>query len=466
MPLPNRTALAIKVKLCAIAVVISLLHAPVLRADDIDDYLKAQMRWERIPGLSIVVVRDGQILRAGSYGFSNLETNAQAGADTVYKMGSLSKQFLAAGLLVLVQDGKVGLDDPVKKYLPDVPETWNLITVRNLLTHTSGIARDSPAFDPLKLQSDDEVVRAVYSQPLQFPPGSRFAYSNLNYYCVAEIIQKASGMPWPDFIASRIFAPAGLTSTRTTTATDIVPHRASGYETSGGRVKNADIWIALRPSGAFLSTVLDLAKWDNALDSGKILTAATREQMWTSVRLTDGTTYGYGFGWFLDEINGHRRVHHSGGVPGFVCEMERFPDDRLTVIVMANIGGRDLEDMAVHVAAHYKPDLKPVEMPALSDTGAVRSSAVRLLLADLTAGRLPSDRVTPQLRNELAEQKNAGVFDVLQSFGPLLSADLIQQQVRDGRTVDTFRIAYRDITLFAECSASDDNKLSQFGIHD
>jgi len=466
MSLLNCTILGIHVKLCAIAVVISLLLAPMLRADDIDDYLKAQMLWERIPGLSIVVVRDGKILRAAGYGFSNLETNAQAGVDTVYKMGSLSKQFLAAGLLVLVQDGKVGLDDPVKKYLPDVPETWNLITVRNLLTHTSGIARDSPAFDPLKLQSDDEVVRAVYSQPLQFPPGSRFAYSNLNYYCVAEIIQKASGMPWPDFIASRIFAPAGLTSTRTTTATDIVPHRASGYETSGGKIKNADIWIALRPSGAFLSTVLDLARWDNALDSGKVLTAATRGQMWTPARLTDGTTNGYGFGWFLDEINGHRRVRHSGGVPGFVCEMERFPDDRLTVIVMANIGNRDLEDMAIHVAAHYKPDIKPAETPALSDTGAVRSTAVRLLLADLAAGRLPSDSVTPQLRSELAEQKNAGVFDVLQSFGPLLSIDLIQQQVRDGRTVDTFRIAFRDITLFAECSASDDNKLSQFGIHD
>jgi D-alanyl-D-alanine carboxypeptidase len=466
MSLPNRTALAIHVKLCAIAVVISLLHAPALRADDIDDYLKAQMRWERMPGLSIVVVRDGKILRAGGYGFSNLETDTQAGADTVYKMGSLSKQLLAAGLLVLVQDGKVGLDDPINKYLPDVPEAWNRITVRNLLTHTSGIARDSPAFDPLKLQSDDEVVRAVYSQPLQFSPGSRFAYSNLNYYCVAEIIQKASGIPWLDFIASRIFAPAGLTSTRTTTAADIVPHRASGYETSGGRIKNADIWIALRPSGAFLSTVLDLAKWDKALDSGKILNAATRDQMWTPVRLTDGTTYGYGFGWFLDEVNGHRRVRHSGGVPGFVCEMEKFPDDRLTVIVMANIGNRDLEDMAVHVAAHYKPDLRPAETPALSDSGAVRSSAVRLLLADLAAGRLPTDSVTPQLGNELAEQKNAGVFDVLKSFGPLLSTDLIQRQVRDGRSIYTFRIAYRDITLFAECSASDDNKLSQFGIHD
>ena len=112
----------------------------MLRSDDIDDYLKAQMRWERIPGLSIVVVRDGQILKAGGYGFSNLETDAQAGADSVYKMGSLSKQFLAAGLLVLVQDGKVGLDDPVNKYLPGVPEAWKPITVRNLLTHTSGIS--------------------------------------------------------------------------------------------------------------------------------------------------------------------------------------------------------------------------------------------------------------------------------------------------------------------------------------
>jgi len=459
-------ALAVNVKLGTLLLVIALLPSSLLRADEIDDYLQAQMRWERIPGLSIAVVRDGKILRTGGYGSSNLETDTPAGADTVYKMGSLSKQFLAAGLLVLVQDGKVGLDDPLTKYLPEVPEAWKPITIRNLLTHTSGIPRDSPAFDPLKLQSDDEVIRGVYSQPLLFSPGSRFAYSNINYYCVAEIIRTASGMPWPDFIASRIFAPAGLTSTRTTNATDIVSHRASGYETSGGKIKNADVWIALRPSGAFLSTVLDLAKWDNALDSDKILTASSRAQMWAPVRLADGTTHGYGFGWFVDQMNGHRRVHHSGGVPGFVCEMQRFPDDRLTVIVMANIGNRDLEDIAVHIAADYEPALKPSEVPALPDSSSLRSSAIMLLVSDLAAGKLPDGAVTPELRAQLLEQKNAGVFDVLPSFGPALSTDLIQQQMRDGRPVYTFRIVYRSITLFAECSIDNDKKLSQLGIHD
>jgi D-alanyl-D-alanine carboxypeptidase len=465
MPVGNRNAVA-NVKLWAVLGIISLLHAPLLRCDEIDDYVQAQMRWERIPGISIAVVRDGKVLRANGYGFSNLETKTPATPDTVYKMGSLSKQFLAAGLLVLVQDGKVGLDDSVSKYLQDVPETWKAITIRNLLTHTSGIARDSRAFDPLKLQPDDEVIRSVYSVPLQFAPGSRFAYSNINYYCVAEIIRTVTGTPWADFIAQRIFTPAGLTSTRTTTVTDIVPHRASGYETTGTKLKNADIWIALRPSGAFLSTVLDLAKWDNVQNSDRILSAATRAEMWTPARLTDGSTHGYGFGWFVDEINGHRRVHHSGGVPGFVCDMEKFPNDGLTVVVMANIGSRDLEDMAVHIAAHYQPALKPVDSPALPDTGAARSSVIRLLLSDLAAGKLPTDSVTPELRSELESQKNAGAFDTLQSFGPVLSTDLIQQQAKDGRPISTFRVVYRYITLFAECSVDADNKLSQFGLHD
>jgi len=465
MSFGNRNALA-NLKLWAVLGIVFLLHAPLVRCDEIDDYIQAQMRWERIPGVSLAVVRDGKILRANGYGFSNLETNTPATPDTVYKMGSLSKQFLAAGMMVLVQDGRVSLDDPVSKYLQGVPETWNAITIRNLLTHTSGIARDTPAFNPLQLQPDDEVIRPVYSVPLQFAPGSRFAYSNINYYCVAEIIRVVSGTPWPDFISRRIFAPAGLVSTRTTTVTDIVPKRASGYETSGGKLENSDIWIAVRPSGAFLSTVLDLAKWDSALDSDRILSAATRAQMWTPVQLTNGTTHGYGFGWFVDEINGHRRVHHSGGVPGFVCDMERFPNDRLTVIVMANIGSRDLEDMAVHIAAHYQSSLAPAVSPALPDTGAARSSAIRLLLSDLAAGKLPTDSITPELRSELAKQKNGGVFDALQSFGPVLSADLIQQQTKDGRPIYTFRVVYRSITLFVECSVDTDNKLSQFGLHD
>src|SRR5262249_12819561 len=146
---------------------------------------------------------------------------------TVYRIGSVSKQFLAAGMMLLVEEGKVGLDDPVSKFLDHTPDTWKDITVRRLLSHTSGIVTESPSFDPMKAQPDIEVIRATYPLPLDFVPGSQWEYSNVNYYCVAEIIRKVTGEPWSEFIAERIFKPLDMTSTRTTTVSEIVPNRAS-----------------------------------------------------------------------------------------------------------------------------------------------------------------------------------------------------------------------------------------------
>lgn len=321
--------------------------------DTVDRFIAAEMACKHIPGVSIAVVRGGKVIRAEGYGVADLEHEIPVRPQTVFKIGSLSKQFLATGIMLLAQDGRLAVDDPVARRFPGTPDSWRDITLRHLLTHTSGVLREGPAFEPLTLQPDSVVIRSAFAQPLEFPTGSKYQYCNVCYFTLADIIARVSAKPWDVFLAERVFRPMGMTATRTTTVTELVPHRARGYTWRDSGYVNAPEYVALRPSGAFLSTVLDLAKWDTALYEERVLTKASREAMWTPVRLTGGGTYGYGFGWELDSLDGHWRVHHGGTLPGFRAEMARFPNDSLTVIVLTNADGARADEIVRGVARIY-----------------------------------------------------------------------------------------------------------------
>jgi CubicO group peptidase (beta-lactamase class C family) len=333
-----------------------LVSPRVAVADSVDDIVNAQLKRQGIPGVSVAIVRDGTIVKAEGYGLANAELNVRATSDTVYQIGSLSKQLIAAGLMLLVQDGKVTLDDHASRFLAGTPASWETITLRHLLTHTAGIVNEPPAFDPFKVQSDADLVKSAYSAPLLFAPGADWAYSNTGYFALATIIRTVSGEPWDAFLRRRVFQPLAMTSTRTTTM-EAVPNRASGYTPIDGRMANAPPILGVRPSGAFLSTVLDLAKWDAALNAGSLLTPATRNQMWAPVTLKGGRLHPYGFGWHVDAVTGHTRVHHSGTMPGFRATLHRYVDDKLTVIVLANAGNADTESIARLIAETYIPEL-------------------------------------------------------------------------------------------------------------
>lgn len=338
-------------------VLLLLLQTTAVRADNVDDYVKAEMQKQRIPGLSLAVVKEGKVIKAEGYGLANVELNVPARPETVYKIASVSKQFIATGIMLLLQEGRIGLDDKIGKYLDGTPESWNGVTVRHLLTHTSGIVREGPGFDPFKDQKDIDVIKSAYPLPLRFPTGEKYEYCNVGYFSLAEIISRVSGKPWSDFMNERVFAPLGMAATRPTSFSAIVTNRASGYEWRDDKMRNAGEYIALRPSGAFLSTVLDLAKWDAALYTDAFLKQATREQMWTPVKLNSGATYPYGFGWSLEPLGKHRRVDHGGSLPGFRSHFMRLPDDKLSIIVLTNSGSANPAGIARGVAAIYLPDI-------------------------------------------------------------------------------------------------------------
>ncbi|MGC4071201.1 MAG: serine hydrolase [Nibricoccus sp.] len=330
----------------------------VAHADEVDDYITAQMDRQHIPGLSLAVVKDGQPVKVLGYGVADMELDVRATPETVYQIGSISKQFIAAGVLRLVEENKVGLDDSIRKYIEDAPETWQVITLRHLLTHTSGLVRETPDLQ-LKAQSVIDAIRSSYSKPLAFAPGEKWQYSNLGYFALAEVINRAAQKPWPQYLQEKIFAPLGMNATRTTTVEELVPHRAGGYHwMDSNRYQNAQVVSGVRPSGAFLSSVVDLAKWDAALCSDNVFSPEQRALMWTPVKLNDGSEKPYGFGWEIGKAGGHRQVKHAGTMIGFRAQLVRFPDDRLTIVVLTNATQALPEKIAQGVAAFYLPDLK------------------------------------------------------------------------------------------------------------
>ena len=324
-------------------------------ADPTDDFIMMQMRSQNIPGLSLAIIKDGTIVKVQGYGLADVKGKVAATPETVYDIASISKPLVATALMRLVQEGVLSIDEPITKHLSDLPPAWRGITLRHLLTHTSGLVRDSPGYEQYRDREDSEVIKTVYSSPLRFAPGEKWEYSNAGYSPLGMIIRKVTGRPWTEYLAEKIFRPAGMMSTYPINTRAPLPNRARGYA-DNDTLKEADQRRALVPSGGFLSTVIDLAKWDALLDSDSFLSEATRRQMWTPVTLNNGTTYPYGLGWELDgPVLGRRVVRHGGSVLGFRSEFVRFVDDRLTIIMLMNLHDVDWQSIRRGVAALHLP---------------------------------------------------------------------------------------------------------------
>jgi CubicO group peptidase (beta-lactamase class C family) len=304
-------------------------------AKAIDTYINEQLSENSIPGVSLAVMQDGKVVYAKGYGFANLEHEVAAKPETVYQLASVSKQFTAAGVMLLVEDGKINLDESIRTYLSDAPESWQDITVRQILNHTAGLGDYAPDFDFLQPKTEDEILQSIYQSELLFEPGSRSRYSNYGYITLGALISKVSGQPFGEFMQERIFAPLRMSVTQLVTERDLIMNRAQGYELEDGFPKN-QAWVdpSINQFGhsAFQSTVLDMAKWDAALYGTDILSQESKETLWTPLTLSDGTTWplteAHGMGWFSGTINGHAFIEHSGNWQGFATHFLRFVDGK------------------------------------------------------------------------------------------------------------------------------------------
>jgi CubicO group peptidase (beta-lactamase class C family) len=344
------------------------------QVNEIDKYVTAEMNREHIPGLALGIYSRGQILLAKGYGLSNVELNAPVRPETIFQSGSVGKQFVSAAMMMLVEEGKVGLDDSITKYFPNAPESWKPILVKNLLSHMSGLAeyentqRSGPK-GPFYLRLDfteDELLEKAEAMPIDFQVGEKWAYRNTNYMLLGIMIHKVTGKFYADFLAERIFKPLGMNSTRLISESEIIPNRSAGYEWKGEKLQNQD-WVSptfnSTGDGALYFNILDLAKWDDALYATKLLKQSSLDRMWTVFPLDDGKPNPgkYGFGWRIDSFNGHKLIEHGGAWQGFTCDISRYVDDSLTVVVLTNLDAAHAKpgEIAKKVAGLVNPALMP-----------------------------------------------------------------------------------------------------------
>jgi CubicO group peptidase (beta-lactamase class C family) len=300
---------------------------------------------------SILVAKDGAPVWRESFGAADREWDIANTADTKFRLGSITKQFTATAILQLVDQGKLSVDDPISKYYADAPAAWAKVTIKHLLTHTSGIPSytalpgffDKSSMSPL---SPDGIIKLTRDMPLEFEPGAKYNYDNTGYILLGYVIEKISGETYADYVAKHIFAPLGMKDTGYDVSTTILRHRASGYKPTKDGWRNADYLDMTLPyaAGSLYSTTGDLLIWDRALTEGKILTPASRQAMFTD--------YGnhYGFGWGIKPVAGHEQVSHGGGINGFSTGISRYPKDGVVAVVLANYGGSPSNGIAESLA--------------------------------------------------------------------------------------------------------------------
>lgn len=422
------------------------VSAPSIEAK-IDDYMKAILLKEHVPGASIAILQQGRLILAKGYGLANVELSVGATIDTVYELLSIGKQFTATAILMLYEAGRLGLDDKLSKYLADLPSNWTEITVRQLLTHTSGVPdyTEAPGFSQnLQLgRSPQELLKPVQALPLVFSPGTQWRYSNSNYYLLGLLIEKLSGQSYADYLQEHIFQPLQMKVSRVNALQVLMPQRAAGYHWQKDHLENAlvvdpsQMWAA----GAVVSSVTDLTKWDAALYTEKLLKKATLEQSWTPGRLNNGAAVDYGFGNELSVVQGHRIAGHQGGGLAFNATFLRYVDDQLSIIVLCNLTQAPTKVMAQHLASFYIPGLSTETNQGIEDKDPQTTVRLKQVVSDAQQGKADPGQFAAQSQALVGRIKQAGP-QLLGQLGVFTSFVLLERTEAEGKVVYRYRAVF------------------------
>lgn len=312
--------------------------------EPVDTLIEEQRTRLRIPGLSYAVIDEGQLVEVGGLGLQNLDGNAPVTRNTVFEIGSLTKPITAASVMMLVEEGRLSVSDRITDHLAGLPDAWSKVTVRHLLSHTSGIKSYTDLVDFLTLSQTEythsDILNMIIDHPLEFEPGTDWDYNNSGYYLLGMLIEEVSGQSYWEFLRTRMFEPLGMSATGPTDQNSSGFARADGYSWTG----QADGWVPRHgitasagfAAGSIASTAADLAKWLAALSGGDIVVSSSLEEMWSPVVRDVGGSSGYGYGWYINTYEGQTVVEHSGASPGFTAYALHFTEDDITVLVLAN----------------------------------------------------------------------------------------------------------------------------------
>lgn len=432
----------------ALLAVPSMLSAQPARAeqlDSVDAYIARVMASEKVPGVSVAIMRNGRVLLTKGYGFADLEHKVPVTPRTVFQSGSVGKAFTVMAVLMLVDEGRVQLEAPLSTYFPNAPATWASITVRHLLEHTSGLPGYPDDFDYRKDRTEDDLFALIREQPLGFAVGARRGYSNLGFITLGLLVRKVTGQFYGDLLAERVFRPSGMPTARVISEADIVPDRARGYRLVNGALANQE-WVAptlnTTADGSLLLSALDMAAWDAALHERRLLSAQSYTRMWTRLVTTDGVEQPFGFSWQIPDVGTQRIIEHSGGWQGFTANYSRYPAAGLSVAVFLNRRGVDPIRVTRGIQRIFHPELSIAALPALPDPDREMSAFVRAFVADVVAKRLRATQFAPSLAQEILAGADQAA-QRFQSYGTLQDMALVARTVTpDGVRHVTYRLTF------------------------
>jgi len=430
------------------------------------------MRRQNIPGISLAVVKDGKPLYVKSYGVATLEHAVPAKPQTVFQIGSVGKQFTAVAVMMLANEHKLDLDDPLSKYLPEVPPSWGKVTLRLMLNHQSGIPQfTTPARQLLDLvhdYTDSELIQLASSQPLDFEPGTDVSYSDTGYVLLGFVINRVAGMFYGDFLEQTVFGPLGMKQTRVISDKDIVPNRASGYEKAEGGALYNQTYVSpalnRTADGSLYSTVLDLMQWDRALYGDAVLTQTTLERMWRIDPHRNGQRplYHFGYGWESNRLRDRRLVEYDGNWQGFQAVMSRYVDKKLTVILLTNLSLCRTERLGHAVAGLVDPDLAPYP-ESIPDSDPGKTQEFRAFLDQIAKDGGDPDRLSSAAAARLVPSTMNTLRRDLRERGPILKLSLAEQR-GGGAARRVYRVEEKDMVEFYTVSYSPDSRIDDIDL--
>ncbi|MBK9163180.1 MAG: beta-lactamase family protein [Acidobacteria bacterium] len=421
------------------ALFLLLLASASVNADAVDRIVRERMQERNIPGAAVAVIRNGKVEKVKGYGLASLEFQAPVSPDSVFEIGSVSKQMTAAGILLLVQDGKVGLDEKISVYLPGTPESWKSVTVRHLLSHTSGIKNYTglSGFELSRRLSAEQFIAQLSPLPLEFESGERYTYSNSGYNLLAHIIERQSGKKYLDFMRERIFRPLGMNRTGERDPQFIIPLRASGYEWRIDRYTGRDGNLTdLMGAGSITSTIEDMIKWERALRGDAFLRPETKREMWTPFTFNNGERSAYGLGWRISDVRGHKLIGHTGQTAGFGAAIFRYVDSNITVIVLTNLGELGMGSLiATSIAKDFIPTLSLKNIRLANGDDEKRNAFLLEALRARIANRPDASMLTPEILRAITSPRAKAANDRIAKFGEVRKLRFIGTETVENKSI-------------------------------
>lgn len=341
--------------------VTTLLTGKFTGAQDLDntfDKLLSENYSGENPGVAALVYKDGEVLYRKAFGMANLELKVPMKPENVFEIGSITKQFTSVSILMLMEQGKLSLDDEIAKFIPDYPTKGKKITVHHLLNHTSGI-KSYTNMENFRSQartdmSPEALIDVFKNEQMEFDPGEEWNYNNSGYILLGHIIEEVSGKPYAEFVSENIFKPLGMKNSQYGSKTQLIPNRASGYTPIENGYRNADYLSMSLPyaAGSLMSTIDDMLLWHKCVHNNTLIKPESKAYAFTNTKLNNGKPTYYGYGWQTDEVNGIPSIEHGGGIFGYVTQGIYVPQDNVYVILLTNTNGKSPQDTAVKMAAY------------------------------------------------------------------------------------------------------------------